>query len=347
MKMMNCKTKRKVKFAKGQYLIALLALFLFNSLSFAVQDPNGEQKFSVEQTKKFEENLQSSFSGIGTGIEINPKGIYIKNVIPGGPAEKAGLKGGEIITEIDGKSTTGMSLEKAVSMLKGPTGTSVNLKLLLSNGTAQEISIVRGPVSVSGVDSRVIEPNIGLLVISGFKNESAAKVKDALLNFQQKKIKGLILDIRNNKGGFLPEVKKITGFFLEPNEIMWQTQNIGQNERISVKSNSRKISQWPIVVLINSETMCGGELLASAVKSKGGAKLLGQKTFGEGSFYKFEKQDDGTSKKVRMGYFFTADGQDLEGKGVIPDIEIDPKLSTEEIIKKAVNELTKNNVNKT
>jgi carboxyl-terminal processing protease len=341
---MDCKASHKVRFIRERKYFALLALVLFSAVSFAAQDSNEKSKefrLSAEQTKNIEEGLQDSFSGIGTGIETHPKGIYINNVIAGGPADKAGLKGGEVITDIDGKSAIGMSLEQAVSLIKGPTGTRVNLKIFLSDGTSKDVSVVHGPVTASGVFSRIIEPNIGLLTISGFSKESAAKVKDALLNFQQQKIKGLILDIRNNKGGFLGEVEKITGMFAEPNQVMWQTQNIGQNKRISVKSDVEKMVQWPVVVLINSNTMCGGELLASALKSKGSGKLLGQKTFGEGAIYKLEKQADGTSRKIRTGNFYTADGQTIEGQGVIPDKELDLKLSPEEILKQAVYELTK------
>jgi carboxyl-terminal processing protease len=101
------------------------------------------------------------------------------------------------------------------------------------------------------------------------------------------------------------------------------------------------MTQWPVVVLINSETRCGGELLASAVKSKGGGKLLGQKTFGEGAIYNLEKQADGSSRKILTGYFYTADGQLIDGQGIKPDSELDPKLSSEEVLKQAVYELTR------
>jgi carboxyl-terminal processing protease len=253
------------------------------------------------------------------GIDTHPNGIYIKNVIPGGPADSAGLKDGEVITTINGESTVGISLERAVSLIKGPEGTSVNLKVLLSNGTNRDVSVVRRTVIASGVDSRVLEPNIGLLVISGFNQETTVKVRDALMYFQQQKIKGIVLDLRDNKGGLLPAVKEITGMFTGPNQIMWYVQYTGQANRVAEKSTVQKMAQWPVVVLINPKTRCGGELLASAIRSGAGSELLGQKTFGEGSIYKLEKQADGTSQKIPTGYFFTADGQVIDGQGIKPD----------------------------
>jgi carboxyl-terminal processing protease len=178
------------------------------------------------------------------------------------------------------------------------------------------------------------------LSISGFNKESATKVKDALLYFQQQKIKGLILDIRNNKGGFIPAVKEVASMFIGQDQIMWKIQYIGQTDSVPEKGAIQKMVQWPVVVLINSETRCGGELLVSAVKSKGG-KLLGQKTFGEGSVGNLEKQADGTSQRVLAGYLYTVDGQAIDGQGIRPDRELDPKLSSEEVLKQAVYELTK------
>jgi len=299
------------------------------------------KELSPEQTRQLEENIKGSFSGIGVEIDTCPNGIYIKKALPESPADNAGLKNGEVITAINGASAVGMSVEKAVSLLKGPKGTSVNLKVLLRDGTLRDISVVRGIVSVSGVDSRILEPNIGLLAISVFNKETSAKVCDTLIYFQQQKINGLVLDLRNNKGGFFPAVKEITSMFTGPDQIMWQIQYTGQTGRTPEKGTVQKMAPWPVVVLVNSETRCGGELLASAVKSKAGGKLLGRKTFGEGVIYNLEKQADGSSKKVPTGYFYTADGQVIDGQGINPYRELDPNLSSEEVLKQAVYELTK------
>ncbi|MDD5326499.1 MAG: S41 family peptidase [Phycisphaerae bacterium] len=297
-------------------------------------------KLSPEQTKNLDEFLRGSFSGIGADIGTHPDGIHIKKVFPEGPAGSAGLKDGEVITAVNGESTVGMPLERAVSLLKGPEGTSVNLKVLSDNGTLRDVSVVRGIVLATGVENRVLEPNIGLLAISGFSEETPTKVRDVLTHFQQQKIKGLVLDLRNNKGGFSPAVKEVTSMFTGPDQIMWYAQYAGQAESTPEKGIVPKMVQWPTVVLINSETMCGGELLASAIKSKAGGKLLGQKTFGEGFIYRLEKQPDGSSRKVPIGRFTTADKQIISGSGISPDRELDTKLSSEETLEQAVNELT-------
>jgi carboxyl-terminal processing protease len=346
----------KVKFTRlfDIFVAVTLIILLFNSPAPAQpaqeektkeplhSSPNDTSKIrtlSAEQTKNLDEYIRGSFSGIGVGIDIHPNGIYIKNVFSGGPADNAGLKSGEVITAVNGDSTVGMPLERAVSLLKGPKNTTVNLKVLSSNGTLRDVSVVRGTVIASGVESRILEPNIGLLVISRFNKETTAAVRKAINYFQEQNIRGLVLDLRNNKGGFFPAVREITSMFTGPDQIIWYVQHTSQTERTPEKGTVQKMVRWPVVVLINSETTCGGELLASAVKSTGG-KLLGQKTFGEGTIYKLEEQPNGSSKKIPTGYFYTADGQAIDKQGVSPDKELDPKLSSEEVLKQAVIELT-------
>jgi C-terminal peptidase prc len=298
-------------------------------------------KLSPEQTRNLEVNIKGSFHGIGVEIDTNPNGIYIKNVIPESPADDAGLSDGEVIAAINGESTVGMSLERAVSLIKGPEGTNVDLKILSNNGTHRDVGVVRGTVVVTGVESRIVEPNIGLLAISRFNEETPAKVRDALMYFQQQKIKGLVLDLRSNQGGFLTAAKEITSMFTGPDQIIWYVQYTNRANRTPEKGTVQKMVQWPVVVLVNSETRSGGELLASAVRSVAGGRLLGQKTFGKGSARTIEKQADGTSRKILTGYLYTADGQAIDGRGINPDRELDPKLSSEEALKQAVYELTK------
>ncbi len=336
----------KMKTQTLKYITVSVLSISLAAICFADANDSNIQHFTAQETAKFEESMQSSFSGIGTGIEVNPKGLHITNIVPGSPAEKAGLKVGQIITEIDGKSTIGMTIPQAVSKIKGPTGSSVNLKLLFSDGTSKQMNIVRGTVKVLNVENRIVEPNIGLLKISSFINDTAAKAKEALLNFQQKNIKGLIVDLRYNPGGDTKELRKIGGMIVGPNEVICRFQKIGQNELEPTKSEGEKIAQWPIIVITNSATASSGELLASALKLKGGAKIIGQKTRGEITVYKFKKNNDGSSRKIRTGAYFTADGQPIQGKGVSPDIELDPNLPNDEVIKKAVNELTKEIKNK-
>jgi C-terminal peptidase prc len=303
-------------------------------------------KLSPEQTRNLEENIKGSFHGIGVEIDTNPNGIYIKNVIPESPADDAGLSDGEVIAAINGESTVGMSLERAVSLIRGPEGTNVDLKILSNNGTHRDVGVVRGTVVVTGVESCIVEPNIGLLAISRFNEETPAKVRDALMYFQQQKIKGLVLDLRSNQGGFLTAAKEITSMFTGPDQIIWYVQYTNRANRTPEKGTVQKMVQWPVVVLVISETRSGGELLASAVRSVAGGRLLGQKTFGKGSARTIEKQPDGTSRKILTGYLYTADGQAIDGRGINPDRELDPKLSSEEALKQAVYELTKETGNR-
>ncbi len=311
------------------------------ALALSQNNISKTQKLSVEQTRNLEQNIEGSFSGIGVHIDAQLDGISVKRVIADGPADNAGLNAGDIITAIDGQPTRGMSLEQAVSLIKGPEGTGVKLKVRSADGVSRDVNVVRGTVVVTGCESRIIEPNIGLLTITAFTKQTSAEVRKTINHFQEQNVRALILDLRNNRGGFYPSVCEVAGMFVGQDKPLWQIQKIGQNQPIVVRAKQSKIVQWPVVVLIGSKTTCGGELLACALRTSGGAKLLGQDTFGHGSSSKLEKQADGSSKKVVGAYFFTAEGQAVDGQGIKPDRWIDSGTSPQEVLRQAVSELTR------
>jgi len=300
-----------------------------------------EQKLSAEQTRKVQEGIRGSFSGIGVEIDKRQDGIFLKKVIAGGPADNAGLNAEEIISAIDGQPTRDISLEQAVSLIKGPVGTNVKLKVLSKDGTSREVDVIRGTVVITGVESKILYPNIGLLTISAFTKQTPAEVQQVLDHFRKQKIRGLILDLRENKGGIYPAIFEVASMFVGRGRTMWQRQNVGQKQPTIVRAEQSKIVQWPVVVLIGPETRSGGELLACALRTAGQTKLLGQNTTGKGFFYELEEQADGTSKKVVGGYFFSADGQPINDRGIQPDQQVAPGTLPEDVLEQAVRELLK------
>ena len=300
----------------------------------------GKQKLSVEQTRKFKQDIQSSFSGIGVHIDTHPDGILVKRVVADGPADNAGLNAGDVITAIDGQSTRGMSLEQAIKLIKGPEETSVKLEIRSESGAGREANVVRGTVVISGVESRIIEPDIGLLAITDFTKQTPAEVRKAIKNFQKQDVRGLIVDLRENNGGFYSAVLEVAGMFVGQDRVMWQIQNVGQNQPNLVKGTHPKMVRLPVVALISSKTKSGGELMACALRTSGGAKLLGQTTAGKGFSRSWEKKANGTSEKTIAAYLFTADGQPINKRGIRPDRWISPGTSPEEVLKRALSELT-------
>ncbi len=311
------------------------------ALALSQNDISETQKLSAEQTRKLEEDIQGSFSGIGVHIDTRPDGIFVKRVIAGGPADNAGLNAGDIITVIDGQYTRGMSLEQAVRLIKGPEGTSVKLKIRSKSGASREANVVRGTVVVSGVESQILESNIGLLVITVFTKQTPAEVRNAINNFQEQSVRGLIVDLRDNRGGFYSAVREVAGMFVGRGRVMWQIQKIGRDQPIAVRAKQSKIVRWPVVVLVGPKTKFGGELLASAIKNNAGAKLLGQTTAGEGTSRSLKKKANGASETTITAYLFTADGQPINNRGIRPDRWISPGTSPEGTLKRAVSELTR------
>jgi C-terminal peptidase prc len=300
---------------------------------------SGMQQLSEQQTRDLEQGIKGLLVGIGVEIEAQPDGVFVKAVIAGGPADNAGLQDEETITAINGQPAGGMTNEQAVSLLKGPVGTSVKLTVRPKSGASREVNVIRGTFVVSGCKSRILEPNIGLLTITGFNEQTPGEVRQAISQFQKQDVRGLVVDLRKNQGGLGSAVREIAGMFVDRGAALWQTQNVGPGRPTIVRGEQLRIVRWPVVVLVSGKTSGAGELLACALRAGGGAKLFGENTAGKGSFSSLDKRPDGTSQKVVAGYFLTAEGQPIDGRGIAPDRQIDPKMPPEEALKIAAEEL--------
>ena len=179
-----------------------------------------------------------------------------------------------------------------------------------------------------------------MLTITGFTEQTPAEVRQVLEYFQQQKVNGIIVDLRQNKGGFYPAVCEVASMFVGRG-FLWQIRYVNRPRPDIVRGKLRKIVRCPIITLIGPETRSGGELLASALRTNKTTKLFGQTTFGKGIAKKLEMQSDGTGQKELAGYLYTSDGQALDGRGIKPDKLIDPGISPEEALRQAINELTK------
>jgi carboxyl-terminal processing protease len=293
---------------------------------------------TARQTSHLEETLiDGSFSGIGINIANHKDGLLVTRVLSGGGAEKAGLKAGEMITSIEKRSTSGMSLEQAVSLLTGPVGTKVNLTVRDTNGKSRDISVERGTVIWLGFECREVKDGVWLVRISAVNKRSVASFRAEVEKLEKGAAKGLILDIRGDKGGHYPAIVEITNMFVPKGRIMWlyKPKNGDMEE---VRADGNQVVTIPVAVIVGKDTT-GCELIAAALKRNRRAKLIGEKTSGLAAKRDLVKKNDGSNEKVVLGTFFYSPLVPITGKGIRPDIEFDGSLSEQEIIAKAIETL--------
>lgn len=272
---------------------------------------------------QFEESLDSSFQGIGAEIsEIEGK-IIIVSPFKDSPSEKAGLLSNDRIVSIDGEDTTGWSVSDVVDKIRGPKGSNVQLGILRA-GTDQtiDITVKRDEIPINTVLSNVKKKdnqNIGYIQITQFSEKTASDFDKALNKLEKQKIKGLVIDVRDNPGGLLSSVGAIVGDFVPKSTPYIQIQDRNnKKEKFYTKLESKKA--YPIVVLQNSGSASAAEILSSAMSEAGGYKIIGEKSFGKGTVQQAISLGDGSEVKMTFFKWLTPNGSWIHKKGIVPDL---------------------------
>jgi len=303
----------------------------------AQQPPSNETIIPAKQVKEMNALRNGSLSGIGAILEKTNDQIVITDVIPGGPADKAGLKAGRVITAINDIPTAQMKIEDARSLVLGPKGSQVELTMSGStDASLQKVAIIRDKVTLPEpvATGRVLDGNVGLLTVPGFTENAAKTVTDILESFNKNKVMGVVLDLRGNGGGWGTAAIEVTSLFTGNEPVLWRLNKAKQVD--TVHGTRAALWQNPLVALVDGKTASAGELMASALQTSGRAKLLGQRTFGKGVVKQPFSQPDGALKLTVVAYFLTAGGDPIDGHGIKPDVEMDANMSNEEVLRKAV-----------
>tara|TARA_B100000686_G_C16709831_1_gene928442 strand:- start:465 stop:1601 length:1137 start_codon:yes stop_codon:yes gene_type:complete len=289
----------------------------------------------IEQT-----DLSGEFEGIGAHVRIRADGaIQIISPIEGGPAESAGIKPGDIILSVDGESLEGFSLLEAVSKIRGPRGSEVEL-LVKHVGQLEPVTInvVRDVIALPSVLVRS-EPGdkIAHIRITEFKEDTPERLRESLTQLLVNgEAEGLILDVRNNPGGYLQKVFQIADMFLNQSIILIEQRK--DNEVIWESSDGGLAVDVPLVLLVNRYSASGSEILMGAFQDTDRAKVVGERTFGKGTVNMFKKLSNGGGLYMSIGRWYTPDRRIIEGEGLEPDIEVtdrDPKEADIKQIEKA------------
>lgn len=275
-----------------------------------------------DMAKKFQQELEGAFEGIGAELGIKNKQLTVIAPLPGTPAERAGLKAGDKILAIDGKDTSGMALDYAVSIIRGPKGTEVALTIWREGWEKpEEIKIIRDRIELTSVKWEM-KDQIAYLEINHFNEDTSERVNRAINEILVKNPKGLILDLRNNPGGFLNTAVEIGGEWIENGVIVIEQLQDGRRKEHK-SSGLARLQNLKTVVLVNEGSASASEILAGALQDYGKAILVGKKTFGKGSVQNLEMLSDGSAVKITVAEWLTPKGRLIEGEGITPDEEVD------------------------
>lgn len=277
-----------------------------------------------EESKDFNETIEGEYCGIGAEIVYTASDGITKvgTIFEGSPAEKAGLKAGDILKAVNGESIENKTTSEIAEIVKGKKGTKVTIKVLREE---QEINftIKRDTVDIPSVESNTYEENdkkIGYIALSVFAENTDEQFKEELIKLENDNIDSLIIDLRGNTGGYLTSVTNIISMFTEKGTNIYQLKTKDKVE--IVKDKTKEHRTYPVTVLVNGSSASASEVLAAALKENYGATIMGTKTYGKGKVQKSYTLSNGSMVKYTHQEWLTPNGNSIDGVGVEPDIEV-------------------------
>ncbi len=292
------------------------------------------------ETKNFNIDMEGSFEGIGAELGVRDDTLVVISPISGMPAEKAGLKAGDKIFKIEGEVTTDMNINEAVEKIRGPKGTDVKLTIVRNgDNKTQDITITRDTIKLDSVFYEKKENNIAYVRITKFSEDTFREFSREAAKMLADDIKGIVLDLRNNPGGYLEVSVEMASKFLTKNQVVVREKGRGGLDHVYKTTGGDVFSEIPLVVLINEGSASASEILAGALRDNRGIKLIGRKSFGKGSVQQMKDFNDGSSLKITVAKWLTPSNHTIHDKGLEPDIEVE--ITDEDIEKENDSQLNK------
>jgi carboxyl-terminal processing protease len=287
-----------------------------------VGDPH-TQFFPPDVTERFQRQLSGAFEGVGMEIGIKNKQLLVIAPLDGTPAFRAGLRAKDAIVAIDGYDTSGISIEDAVNRIMGPKGTEVVLSIYREGYTEpRDVSITRARITIPSARFEMRD-DIAYIRLTHFNADTTTKFRAAVRQAQLANPRGLVVDLRNNSGGFLEVAVDITSAWIDNDIVVRERFRNGGSEREYLSRGTPNLKDMPTVILVNGGSASASEILAGALQDYDLATIIGVQTFGKGSVQELEPLPDGSSVKITVARWFTPSGNSIDDEGVTPDIIIE------------------------
>ncbi|MHB1132864.1 MAG: S41 family peptidase [Chloroflexota bacterium] len=275
---------------------------------------------SPRQAEMQSEDLSGRVEGIGAILEVRAGKLTVAEPQAGTPAEKAGLKIGDVITHVDGKPSAGLSLTDAVALIRGPRGTSVVLAVVRSGQPPFEVAVARAEVKYQYVRWEMLPGDVAYLRLTTFA-EVTRDFVNALRDIKQQQARAVVLDLRGNPGGYLEVALDVASQFLEPGLPVYQQERGGERQVVAAKRGGIA-GDLPLAVLVDRYSASAAEVVAGALQDHGRAMLVGEKTIGKGSVQRIHTLSDRSTIRVTYAQWLTPKGREINKKGLEPDLPV-------------------------
>jgi carboxyl-terminal processing protease len=292
----------------------------------AVGDP-----YTIYQTPSQREvsdtDLRGSFDGIGIQVDMKDNRLTVVAPIEGSPAEAAGFRPGDIVVEVDGKSLAGKTLNDTVGLIRGQRGTPVTLTVLRQGETEPlQITVVRAEIKLKSVRVRMLDEQVGYVRISSFSASTGTEMVAAIKDLVSQQSRGIVVDVRNNPGGYLSTSVEAAAQFMDPGSIVLYQQSGNGDRKTYRTEGGGTAAQVPVVVLINKGSASASEILAGALRDNRQAMLVGEKSFGKGTVQNVHELSDKSGLRVTTAQWLTPAEKPIQGVGLAPDqvVELPP-----------------------
>jgi carboxyl-terminal processing protease len=269
----------------------------------------------------FNSETVGSYVGVGLQVGVKDNKIVVIAPIDNSPAKKAGILTGDVIEKVEGKVETSNDLDSAVAVMKGKEGAAVTLTLSRPGKGSFDVKLIRSKVTMVTVNGEMLSSNIGLISISMFDENTGKNFDNKLKELKNKGMKGLILDLRGNPGGLLDMSVDVASNFITSGKVVVSTIDKYKSETKELSKGGIAIGM-PLVILTDGGTASASEIVSGAIRDYKAGTLIGVKTFGKGIVQGMQMTGDGTALKVTIAKYYTPSGENIQGTGIKPDIEV-------------------------
>ena len=278
-----------------------------------------------QESKVFSEDIAGKFEGVGMEIGMRKGELVVIAPLEGTPAQKAGLRAGDRIIRIDGESALDITVDEAVRLIRGPEGTDVVLTISREEwDDPRDITVTRGVIEIPSLKWELKEEDVAYIKIYHFTQKASLDFNEIAIDILNSSAKRIVLDLRNNPGGYLEVAQDIAGWFLERGEIVAIEDFGGKIDSVEyLAKGPARFSDYPLVCLINGGSASGAEILAGALRDNRGTIIIGERSFGKGSVQELVEMSDGSNLKITIAKWLTPEGKSISDVGLEPDIEIE------------------------